>query len=1078
MQVLVAVLVLAPRTHLLAQTWNAADVMGPDGIIYPDWTYAGVPGGIPTQLASCGSVTSYGAVANDNLDDAAALEAAAEACFQAGGGVVSIPAGTFHLDRPVFIKRSNVVLRGASRSSTKFIFRFAPPAQTVAFYFPPGANTTTLAKNNWLEVHADPTNLQRLTLKANGVVVSEKLASNTDTWGATFSVSATGKTLGDKAGYGSGRQLVAEAEYPNGVVLTQSLTVTLNNAYDANAMPRPKFLAAINFVGAGQTGSTFLLTQDALRGQNTVTIATGHTLAVGDMVEIFAPATPRWNTEVDNACTGIQDFRRYQARVTGVNGGTITLNQPLRIDFPTVDGSYLLEFTALTGNGVESLSLEQTNNVWTSGIVFSWAWGSWTKDVEVKKAGRFPLYFSPAKFCEVRDSVFNDAWFKGAGGTAYVGFDYAYDCLMDGVTTTGMRHAPLLQWSAAGNVVRRGTFLESDAQWHAGWTNENLFEQITNEFNRYGNYVNGMWSSPPEDTNHGPNGPRNVVYNSDVTSPEVGISLGGMNRGWIFAHNRIQADLGAGLSARKNSGDHVITGNVFALKKANEGVRLESSDCTGVKLTGNDFYGVSSQDVASGAVAPAVAQGNTTVDALTPFLLTNPGFESGWAGWTQGTDDNGMSQPSPDASHQGLQGLRVIDANTSKGSSVYSATFSVEASKVYGFRYWQRVVSGSGMGIYFLFYDSTGTELLPRLNPSNVAAGADWQRIFLRQTAPPGAATAKIWLHSYGANVITADFDDFEFGELPHELANAGFESDLTHWGTTGDNGMSQASASAKYGSQGNLGLRVTDTSSTLRSSLSSREFIAQAGWTYQVRFWAREVSGSGISVHLQFLDSAHQELLLGTQTLPDVAEWSQYSHRLVAPANTAFVRLWIRSNEGAVVTADFDNFVLSEVPPRPQPVVPSIFEWQRNPVFPMTNPGFESGLTGWDVTNDQGMSSVVAAAAHTGAQGLRVTSVAGSGGSSALSAPFFVQPGKSYRTRFWSRLASGTTGMGVYLKFYNAQGTEVGSTNRTVSVTAWTSLQLDATAPSNAVTARIWLHSYNANTVTADLDDFEFLRL
>ena len=27
---------------------TAADVVGPDGIVYPDWRYAGLPGGIPS----------------------------------------------------------------------------------------------------------------------------------------------------------------------------------------------------------------------------------------------------------------------------------------------------------------------------------------------------------------------------------------------------------------------------------------------------------------------------------------------------------------------------------------------------------------------------------------------------------------------------------------------------------------------------------------------------------------------------------------------------------------------------------------------------------------------------------------------------------------------------------------------------------------------------------------------------------------------------------------------------------------------------------------------------------------------
>ncbi|MDY7229321.1 carbohydrate binding domain-containing protein [Hyalangium rubrum] len=1078
---LVLALGLFPRTGLRAQTWNAADVLGPDGIIYPDWSFAGVPGGIPTGGADCGSVTLQGAVANDNLDDSAALEAAATACGQAGGGVISIPAGSFHLDRPIFIKHSGVVLRGAGRDTTKLIFRFAAPSQDVAFFFPSGVSNNTLAKNNWLEVHADPTDLQRLSIKYNGQVVSERLRS-TGHWGASFSLRVTGSTLAGKSGYGSAKSFVAEAEYPNGLIRTETVSLTLNNAQDANAIPNTGYLGAINFNGTGRMGNTFLLAQDGLRGQTSLTLSSGHTVVAGDFLEIFAEATARWNDEVDNACTTSTNFRRYQVKAVAVSGNVVTLNQPLRIDFPTIDGSYVQKFTPMTGNGVESLTLEQTQNIWTNGIIFNWAWGSWARNVRVNKAGRFPLYFNASKFCEIRDSIIDDAWFKGDGGTAYVGFEYAYDCLMDGVTTYEMRHGPLVQWSAAGNVVRRSKFVNSDIQWHAGWTNENLFEQVTVESNRgTGAYGYGMWASPPEDTAHGPNGPRNVVYNSDVTSPKLGAWLGGMNRGWIFAYNRIQSDSGEGLFAKDSSSDHTITGNVFSLRSAGSGIRLETNDCTGVKLTSNDFYGVQSPTaISTGAGTPAVAQNNTTVDVLSPSLFTNPGFESGWTGWTQDASDGGMSQLSASAAYQGSQGLRVTDASSTLGSSVHSAAFAVQPNKTYGVRYWQRIVSGSngGMGLYIQFFSSSGSQLQSRA--IGLVSGSNWQRVLVRETAPPGAATAQIWLHSYSNGIVTADFDQFEFGELAPELGNGGFESSLTSWDTSGDNGMSQASTSAKY--SGTYGLRVTDSSATLGSSLRSARLTAQAGWTYQVRFWARQLSGTGVAIHLRFLDSAQQELSQSLKSLPAQAEWREYTVRADAPANTASVEVWIRSGDTSQVTADFDDLLFSESPPRPTPAVASIFEWQRNPVFPLPNPGFESGLAGWDMTSDNGMSLATSTAARSGGQGLRVTDASTSVGSSAYSPSYFVQPGRSYRLLFWSRVVSGNSGMGVYIKFHDANGAEITSAtvNRTVpnSATSWTQLQVNGVAPANAVTARIWLHSYGASVVTVDLDDLEFIRL
>jgi hypothetical protein len=347
-------------------------------------------------------------------------------------------------------------------------------------------------------------------------------------------------------------------------------------------------------------------------------------------------------------------------------------------------------------------------------------------------------------------------------------------------------------------------------------------------------------------------------------------------------------------------------------------------------------------------------------------------------------------------------------------------------------------------------------------------------------TAPAGSASARVWLHSYSHGVLTVDFDDFEFGALPHELPDGGFETGLGAWDTSDDNGMSVASGSAAHG--GAQGLRVSDTSTSLGSSLDSSLFPAQPGWTYQVRYWARQTSGSGIAVYLQFFDANQQQLASPLKQLPAEPEWREYTLRADAPAGTAFVRVRLHSYTAAQVTADFDDLVFAALPPRPLPAVASIFDWQRNPVFPLANPGFESGVVGWNLSGDLGQSVATSAAARSGAAGLRVTDTATSGqGSSALSESFFVQPGRSYRVAFWSRLVSGS-GLGVYLRFYDASGAEISAATGNLTVpagtTAWKAFQLDRPAPANAVTARIWIHSYIANVVTADLDDFSFQRL
>ena len=164
---------------------------------------------------------------------------------------------------------------------------------------------------------------------------------------------------------------------------------------------------------------------------------------------------------------------------------------------------------------------------------------------------------------------------------------------MEEVETFKMRHAPMFQWAASGCVIRDSIFHESDGQWHAGWTNENLIEQCKIESVRgNGGYGYGMWASPPEDTAHGPNGPRNVVYNCDVSSQRAGLWMGGMNESWLILYNRFVVDSGPGIFAKTASFDHTISGNVFVLKDGKSPmVQLNTEDCVGIEVANNTLYG-------------------------------------------------------------------------------------------------------------------------------------------------------------------------------------------------------------------------------------------------------------------------------------------------------------------------------------------------------------------------------------------------------------------------------------------------------------------------------------------------------
>jgi len=580
-----------------------ADVVGPDGIVYPNWTKCGVQGGIP-KVDAVVSIEDFGAKADADADVSEALSKACEAAGKMGGGAVMLDEGTYYLDRPVAVHYDNVVIRGKGADKTRLIFRYAIPENGVGFYNPsPGSR---VGRNTRIEIHCKPKGLMKMTIMVDDVVIGNWERSRHS--GNSFAYARHGRDVIGKVPDGQ-RVLKGVAEYEDGSKLTGEIPIILDSSFD-DTQSVPSSRAAINFVGQGYSGGRLKLSKDGKRGDMKLELESTEGLQAGDCILIDGPATERWKTLTQNACKWGM-YRRYEVIIEDIQDKTIMLNQPLRIEFPTIDGSYVQKIVPIRRCGVEDFYLEQMENLWISSVVFSHGWNCWGRGVTVKMCGRFPIYGSMAKWCEIRDCVFDDAWFKGGGGTAYTGWEHSWDCLIENIETYKLRHAPLFQWAASGNVIRKGVFHESDGQWHSGWTNENLMEQCVIESVRgHGGYGYGLWASPPEDTAHGPNGPRNVVYNCDISSVRAGLWMGGMNENWLILHNRFVVDEGYGVFAKTASFDHIIKGNIFVLKdEKSPMVFLATPDCIGVELISNELYGGNGK-FADGMIKPAKLEDN------------------------------------------------------------------------------------------------------------------------------------------------------------------------------------------------------------------------------------------------------------------------------------------------------------------------------------------------------------------------------------------------------------------------------------------------------------------------------------
>jgi hypothetical protein len=494
---------------------TAADVVGPDGVVYPNWKHVGIEGGIPkvetvVELAALG--------AKPEADISALLVKAIDVAAEKGGGAVSIGEGTYHLNQPVVIRRSGVVIRGAGKDKTRLVFRHG---------------------------------------------------------------------LGDLS-----------AKFPGG-------------------WPDP----AVFFFRGADLEEVRLLAKDGKRGDTTLTLKETGDLKVGDAFALRAPVTKRWQALTGDKSTGQWGTRTCMYQIRAIRGNAIDIGEGLRIDYPVEDQSEIRRVKPIRRSGLEGFTIVHACRMPFATVSSQWAWECWVRGVDGIDSGLGGAHLQAAKRCEVRDCEFTgfDAKIHRANANwwGYGGFTQSQDCLMENTVWRRFRHGPCVQFGAQGNVIRNSTFEGSDAQWHAGWATENLYENCRiGPSGPYGSYGFGMYATDSSDTTHGPNGPRNVVYNCDVDSSKDGVYARGATEGWIFLHNRFVVGQGGGIYADSGFFDAIFGNNTFVLRDGSKPMLyVRTPDCVGWEVTGNAVYGGNGA-IAEGAVKPSVERGNKALPAL------------------------------------------------------------------------------------------------------------------------------------------------------------------------------------------------------------------------------------------------------------------------------------------------------------------------------------------------------------------------------------------------------------------------------------------------------------------------------
>lgn len=595
---------------------TAADFPGPDGIVYPDFTYAGAREEVLKQAGQ--TVIHLAVRSGDDLYEP--LRKAIDS-LPVDGGTVEIPAGHFKLSKMLTIAKDFVSLKGAGKDQTRIDLTYDTGDDRIDLY---GIeNGSRIAPEQPIHLYARPAGLRSLKLEVDG----EEFSRYTRNLHSDF-VSFHVKKLPNSIRPGK-HKLRGTAEYWDGKTSTAEAEVIIDPAV-LPTLPTNAARSFISFQGKGFRYRDYRIAKDGTRGEFSVELCeSSHPFRKGDIVVLRAQETPARRAVTGNACNW-GNFRSTHLFIEKVEGRKLTFNQPLRQDYPAADLSFVRKFDSIRGGRIEGMTLETKFDYWLSSVTFEYASDCVAKDLWVLRCGHNPVYGTHAKFCSILNCEFDGNRFNDRGGTAYAGWDNCSDCLIDGIITRRMRHAPLVQWGASGNVIRNGKFYHSDAQWHAGWSTENLFENCTiiSDTREFGGYGNIFWASSPEDGGHGPNGPRNVVYNCDGSSIADGVFLGGMNENWIFAWNRLRVKKGVGFFLKTSSFDHILLGNTVILEDQHSPFLLFATpDCGGVELIGNTFSGGNGK-LYSGLHKPFLEKGNRIIPLNTALPRPQPAVPS------------------------------------------------------------------------------------------------------------------------------------------------------------------------------------------------------------------------------------------------------------------------------------------------------------------------------------------------------------------------------------------------------------------------------------------------------------------
>jgi hypothetical protein len=159
------------------------------------------------------------------------------------------------------------------------------------------------------------------------------------------------------------------------------------------------------------------------------------------------------------------------------------------------------------------------------------------------------------------------------------------------------------------------------------------------------------------------------------------------------------------------------------------------------------------------------------------------------------------------------------------------------------------------------------------------------------------------------------------------DLINGGFEDGLTGWSVQNYSAGVTVVADAKK--DGAMGARLTETAGNGNPILLSKLLPATPGKTYEVKFWARVVSGAAFGAYIHFFNTGFAQMPSSgpTQYIDNqTSTWTQFDIKRTAPDGAMRVAVAFQTFTNQPVVVDVDSVSITELDsttPAPAPKSP-----------------------------------------------------------------------------------------------------------------------------------------------------------